>query len=142
MKVTKSYEVPQEKVFDALLSSFAEDYKRNSQKEIRPYQIKPGVTYKKQFGQKTQYTAEVTMVNMEYPSLYEVQLTTNRGVNTICYVLNTSEDQKTEITYEERTENQSLMEKLNYRILLPFFKKKFQKQMLSQLDGVAQFASQ
>lgn len=142
MKVTKNYEVPQEKVFDVLLSSFAEDYRRNSQKELYPHQIKSGVTYNKKFGQKTQYTAEVTMVNMEYPSLYEVQLTTNRGVNTICYALNTTADQQTEITYEERAENQTMMEKLNYRILLPFFKKKFKKQMLSQLDGVAQFASQ
>lgn len=142
MKVTKSYDIPQEKVFDVLLSSFAEDYRRNNQKEIRSYQIKPGTAYKKKFGQKAQYTAEVTVVSMEYPSLYEVQLKTNRGTNTICYALNTTDDQQTEITYEEKAENQGMLEKLNYRILMPLFKKKLQKQMVNQLDGVAQFASQ
>ncbi|MDQ0222812.1 DUF3284 domain-containing protein [Streptococcus moroccensis] len=133
MEVQGRYHVDRQKLFTFLLDQFREDCRQNTGKELALSDIQPGFSFIKSFGKNQSNQVKVTVLELESPRLYKVQLKSNRGESLVVYEME-EQGAETQVTYREEMEADGRLQGLNYKLLYPFLKKRMQKQMKSRLD--------
>ncbi len=133
MEVQGRYHVDSQRLFTFLLEQFREDYHQNTGEDIALSAIQPGFSFIKSFGKNQSNQVKVTVLEIESPRIYKVQLKSNRGESLVAYEIE-ERDSETLVTYREEMEADGRLQGLNYKLLYPFLKKRMQKQMKLRLD--------
>lgn len=134
MKVSQTFLGNPEVVYTVLLEALQADYKEATDEVLLLSDLVAGLTYQKFFGKKQENSVLVQVRQLTAPSLYEVAISSNRGMQIISYQIEQVDEQQVTVTYSEEYFPETKWQAWNYKCLFPFLKNSLQKRMKAQLE--------
>lgn len=134
MQVSRTFLGKQEAIYATLLQSLQADYKEVTGELLDVTAIAAGLTYQKTFGKQKENSMLVQVRQLIAPSLYEVAISSNRGLQVISYQIEQVDEQQVTLTYSEEYFPETKWQAWNYKCLYPFLKNSLQKRMTFQLQ--------
>jgi len=123
MEVVVTMRVTAEELYRVLMDSLKHDIEQSTNSKISDKAIKTGYKYSKNLknkvGQVVKSTA--TLSRIERPYVYEVQFQTDRGLNTVSYVIEESDSENIQVTYSEVYDASSKSHATNFSFMSKIF---------------------
>ncbi|MDK6371129.1 DUF3284 domain-containing protein [Aerococcus urinae] len=137
MQVERIYHITAEAYFLELKRLAINDFEVNTGEVLPSDQSLRGLTYIKKFGKNNANQARVEITKFEPYQVYESVIKSNRGCQVMTYSIEEKDSHTIAVTYNEKLEDIDFFTKINYKLLLPFMKKRLQKGIEKRLDYIA-----
>ena len=135
MKIVQLIQISQKEFYDYLVHSLMLDIYKYTNEYISRDELKH-FQYKKPFkSNKNQIEANVEIIDLKEPTIYESKITLGNNINTIKYEILQENDQTKVIYYEEVHSSKKLQE-LNYQFISFLLKKSYQKKMKNKIKNI------
>lgn len=137
MQVERIYHITAEAFFLELKKLAINDFEVNTGEIFPSDQSLKGLKYIKNFGKNNANQARVEITKFEPFKIYENLIKSNRGSQVITYSIEEKDSNSIGVTYNEKLEDIDFFTKINYKLLLPFMKKRLKKNIENRLDYIA-----
>ncbi len=141
MKLEMHLKVDADSFFDCLVDSIVYDINNESNKHVKPEDLKPGFMYKKKMKTKTKAIADVKVkfIEFERPLRYSAQYKTSEDTTTASYEITPAEMGGIDIVYTESYESKSTFNSWNYKLVSSIYSFKAKKRMKRTLKAMESF---
>ncbi len=118
------------------IDSLLADVRQSTSKKVSLKDLQPGFQYDKVMANKLGNSghALATVVNLEKPRIYEMSFLSKQGETILKYLLNPVDEENFDITYSEEFLGTGFFNKINYKLMNVFYKKKNIKKAHMVLD--------
>lgn len=143
MELKKILNVDAKDVYDSIITSIKYDIEQATGKEISKEDIYEGYSYIKEMTTKTSNKGNITVTieELKEPLVYACRFTSRQGDNYIKYEINSLEEGMCEVTYSEDFDGSSKSKNWNYKLVMLFYKRSFNKKANALLGNIEKYIS-
>lgn len=142
MRVECRCNVSADRYFSCLAESVAEDMRQATGKDVKPSNLKSGMSYVKHMRTKTgtDSRVRVRIVELEWPYAYAATFSSLQGVNSIAYRIR-EEGEGIAVGYSEEFEGATRKSRANYQIMKFFYMLGAKRRARRQLHAIELYAA-